>query len=442
MKISRVALIVPLFTLMACGSDNDDHKIDASLDLRLDHAGDTVTTTDTATDTVTDAPVDVATDTATDTTTDTATDTGTDTSVDGPKPPRFTRTLLVIDQVPVVDAGADGGGDASADASADGPTLVDGGSIDAAGDAPQGPFVDPNLINPWGLAFNPTGPIWVADNGTGVATVYASSGLPAALVVTIPTADGGTPPAAPTGLVFNPTTSFMGDKFIFDSEDGTIVGWQTGTAGVLRVDNSAAHAIYKGLTMALRNNVPRLYATDFHNRKIDVFDANYAKVTTTGGFADANIPAGFAPFGIQADGSVIMVTYAKQDTMMEDDVAGVGNGYIDVFDFDGVLTKRLISQGMLNSPWGLAIAPADFGGFPRALIVGNFGDGHINAYDASTGAFLSTVNDALGVPFTFPGLWALVFGNDTPGAVHNQLFFTAGGKMEDHGTLGRIDFVP
>jgi uncharacterized protein (TIGR03118 family) len=416
---------------MACGSDND-HKVDGSIDLRLDRVGDT--TTDSP---QTDAPVDVATDMATDVATDTVvdagpTDTGTDTSVDGPKAQRFTRTVLVIDRVP------DGG---AADASPDGPTLLDGGAIDASTDVPLGPFVDPNLINPWGLAFNPAGPIWVSDNGTGVSTIYASSGLPQPLVVTIPTADGGAPPSAPTGLVFNPTTVFMGDKFIFDSEDGTIVGWQTGTAGVLRVDNSAGMAVYKGLTMAMRNNIPRLYATDFHNKKVDVFDANYAKITTTGGFVDPNLPAGFAPFGIQANGSVVLVTYAKQDAAMHDDVAGVGNGYVDVFDFDGVFVQRLLSQGMLNSPWGLALAPADFG-FAHALIVGNFGDGRMNAYDASTGAFLATISDTAGLPIVAPGLWALVFGNDTPGAAHNQLFFTAGGMMEDRGTLGRIDFVP
>jgi uncharacterized protein (TIGR03118 family) len=427
MKISRVALIVPLFSLMACGSDNDDH-IDAAIDLRVDRTGDTAT--DTAQDAAVDAPADVPVDAATDTSADAGADTAVDTAVDGPKAPRFAATALVLDRFP-----PDGG-------APDAPTLADGGSIAAAGDAAAPPFVDPNLVNPWGLAFNPTGPIWVADNGTGVSTVYAPSGVPQPLIVSIPTADGGTPPAAPTGLVFNPTTSFMGDHFIFDSEDGTIVGWQTGTAGVVRVDNSAAMAVYKGLTMALRNNIPRLYATDFHNKRVDVFDANYAKVTTTGGFADPNIPAGFAPFGVQANGSVIWVTYAKQDAAMHDDVPGLGNGYVDVFDFDGVLVQRLISQGMLNSPWGIAMAPADFGGFPNALIVGNFGDGHINAYNATTGALLGPINDAAGANIVEPGLWSLVFGNDTPGAAHTQLFFTAGGAMENRGILGRIDFVP
>jgi uncharacterized protein (TIGR03118 family) len=417
MKISRVALIVPLFASLACSSSNNENKVDAS-DARLDRFGDT--TTDTAQDTAVDAPADVP-------VVDAAVDAGVDTAVDGPRAPRFAATALVFDRFQ-----PDGG-------TPDAPTLADGGPI--AADA-AGPFVDPNLINPWGLAFNPTGPIWVADNGTGVSTVYASNGMPQPLIVSIPTADGGTPPSAPTGLVFNPTTSFMGDHFIFDSEDGTIVGWQTGTAGVLRVDSSPAMAVYKGLTMALRNNIPRLYATDFHNKRVDVFDANYAKVTTTGGFADPNIPAGFAPFGIQANGSVIWVTYAKQDAAMHDDVRGVGNGYIDVFDFDGVLVTRLVSQGMLNSPWGLAMAPADFGGFPNALIVGNFGDGHINAYNATTGALLGPIDDANGANIVEPGLWSLVFGNDTPGATHTQLFFTAGGMMEDRGTLGRIDFVP
>ena len=335
----------------------------------------------------------------------------------GVNPKKVVRTVLVVDQLP--DAGVGNG--------PDGPLM---------------PTVDPNLVNPWGVAFNPTGPLWVADNGTGLSTVYGPQGQIQTLVVTIPPPTGGTPPSAPTGLVFNPTSSFLGDKFIFSSEDGTISGWQTGTTAVTRADNATAHTVYKGLALALRNNVPRLYATDFHNGKVDVYDAAYTKITTTGGFIDPNLPTGFAPFGIQAEGAAIFVTYAKQDANAEDDVKGVGNGFVDVFDFDGVLTKRLISGGALNSPWAIALAPNDFGNLSHDLLVGNFGDGHINAYDPVSGAFSSGVVDTTGAPLIIDGLWGLTFGNDTAGAAHNQLFFTAGPDDEMHGMLGRLDFVP
>jgi uncharacterized protein (TIGR03118 family) len=234
----------------------------------------------------------------------------------------------------------------------------------------------------------------------------------------------------------------MGDKFIFSSEDGTITGWQTGATAAMRDDNSPAHAVYKGLALALRNNVPRLYATDFHNGKVDVFDSGYNKITTTGGFVDPNLPAGFAPFGVHAEGAALFVTFAKQDAMAHDDVAGAGNGFLDTFDFDGVLTGRLVSGGALNSPWAMALAPSDFGNLSHDLLVGNFGDGKINAYDPSTGAFAGTAQGSPGVALTIPGLWSLVFGNDTTGAAHNQLFFTAGPQMEMHGMFGRLDFVP
>jgi uncharacterized protein (TIGR03118 family) len=304
--------------------------------------------------------------------------------------------------------------------------------------------VDPNLVNAWGLAFNPSGPIWVAANHTGLETVYSSAGAILPLVVTVPPPSGGTPPAAPTGLVFNPTnTDFMGDVFIAATEDGTIAGWPgTGTTAVKRVDNSGNNAVYKGLALATKSSVSRLFATDFHNNKVVVFDQAYAPVTTTGGFTDPNLPSGFAPFGIQAIGSEIFVTYAKQDAMAHDDVKGVGNGFVDIFDFDGTLTKRLISNGVLNSPWGLAVAPSDYGTLANALFVGNFGDGLINAYDATNGTFLSGLQDTTGAPLAIDGLWALVFGNDTTGASHDQLFFTAGPDDENHGILGRLDKSP
>jgi uncharacterized protein (TIGR03118 family) len=373
----------------------------------------------------TDTPIDNA-------TTDGALDAGD--AAPGTTTQKLALTIIVTDQI-----GGDGGLEVGPfDAAAI--EVGDGGLDGDASDAPATITVDPDLVNPWGLAFNPTGPLWVADNGTGVSTVYSATGQPVPLVVNVPVADGGTPPSAPTGLVFNATaTTFMGDKFIFSTANGTISGWQTGTAATLRVDNSPTSTVYKGLALTTVNNVARLYATDFHNAKIDVFDQTYAKVTPTGGFTDANIPTGFAPFGIQAVGAVVWVTYAKQDATKTVDVAGAGNGYVDVFDFDGNLTRRAISQGALDAPWGIAIAPADFGAFSNALLVGNFGDGHINAYNAATGTLLGAALDLNGVPLAIDGLWSLVFGNDTNGAPHNRLFFTAGPKMETHGLLGHLD---
>src|SRR5581483_5445597 len=182
-----------------------------------------------------------------------------------------------------------------------------------ADEAPDGgATADPNLINPWGIAFNPAGPIWVSDNHTGVATIYSSAGAIVPLVATVPTPAGGTPPSAPTGQVYNGGTGFMGDKFIFSTEDGTISGWASGATATLRADKSAGGTVYKGLTLATKAGVARIYATDFHNGKVDVFSDTYAAVPTTGGFTDQSIPAGFAPFGVQAVGATIYVAYAKQ----------------------------------------------------------------------------------------------------------------------------------
>jgi uncharacterized protein (TIGR03118 family) len=423
MKISRLALIIPFVAAMACSSNNntsidarDAEVLDGS---KIDHPSTDGIVSDVA------EPVDTASDVPVTPVDGPAPDAGAPDAaapdvaiVDaGVNPQKIVQTVLVVDQLP--DAGVGNG--------PDGPLM---------------PTVDPNLVNPWGVAFNPTGPLWVADNGTGLSTVYGPQGQILPVVVTIPPATGGTPPSAPSGLVFNPTSSFLGDKFIFSSENGTIAGWQTGTTAVTRADNATAHTVYKGLALGLRDNVPRLYATDFHNGKVDAYDLAYNKITTSGGFADATIPAGFAPFGIQAEGAIIFVTYAKQDALAMDDVKGVGNGFVDMFDFDGVLTKRMISGGALNSPWGIAFAPSDFGTLSHLMLVGNFGDGHINAYDPTSGAFSSSLIGTTGGLLVIPGLWGLTFGNDTAGAAHNQLFFTAGPDDEMHGVLGRLDFVP
>lgn len=309
---------------------------------------------------------------------------------------------------------------------------------------------DPNLVNAWGISFPPTGPFWISDNHTGLATVYNGNGQPFPidnpLVVTIPPPANGAPPAAPTGLVFHAGPGFevqLGRPalFIFATEDGTVSGWNPmadATHAILKVDNSASKAIYKGLALATSNGVSRLYAANFFAGTIDVFDSSFAPVTLSGRFQDSTIPSGFAPFDIQNIGGKLWVTYAKQDDQKEDDVSGDGNGFINVFDFDGVLLQRFAQHGPLNSPWGLAMAPANFGAFSGALLVGNFGNGRINAFDASSGDFLGSLREPSGRPLEIDGLWALIFGNGANAGVTDRLYFTAGPDDEQHGLFGEI----
>ncbi|MBV9121892.1 MAG: TIGR03118 family protein, partial [Planctomycetes bacterium] len=272
---------------------------------------------------------------------------------------------------------------------------------------------DPNLINPWGLAFSPAGPFWIADGGTGVSTLYNAAGqspVPgSSLVVQLPPAGvelSGTA-GAPTGVVFNDGPSFQvaeGGKsapslFLFATEDGAIAGWNPRVdpyRAVLAVDNSAsaAGAVYTGLALADTPAGTFLYAANFHTGTIDVFDQDFHPVHGAGAFADPSLPAGYAPFNIQDLGGRLYVTYALQDAARQEDAAGPGHGFLDVFDLQGHRLQRLASQGPLNSPWGLALAPEDFGAFRNDLLVGNFGDGHINAFDPATGAFLGRLQDA------------------------------------------------
>jgi uncharacterized protein (TIGR03118 family) len=307
-------------------------------------------------------------------------------------------------------------------------------------------ITDTNLVNPWGIAFGPSTFFWISDNHAGVSTLYNSTGAVQSLVVTIPPPAGAQPPAAPTGIVFNGSTNFdLGGapaRFIFAAEDGTITAWNSGPNAVLKADNSGSDAIYKGL--ALAND--HLFASDFHNGKVDVFDASFAPVTVAGNFADPTIPTGFAPFGIAAIGGNIYVSYAKQDAGAEDDIPGNGNGYINVFDASGNFVKRFASNGALNSPWAMTVAPATFGPFGGALLVGNFGDGVINAFDLSTGSPLGQLQDAKGNVISIQGLWDLKFGNGTQAGDPNKLYFTAGiagdGVVEDHGLFGALSFTP
>ncbi len=315
---------------------------------------------------------------------------------------------------------------------------------DLASDQAGAAHADPKLINAWGLAFGPTGTAWVAANGSGVIQLYDSTGTPSATLpsVTIPLPAGATGTATPTGQVFNGNAAlFAGDTFIVATEDGTIAGWQQqdGATAMLRVDNSHASAIYKGITIGTLNGVWRLYAADFHNARVDVFDSNYAPLTLTNAFVDPNLPAGFAPFNVYAVGSKIYVSYAKQSGDAVDDVKGPGNGFIDVYDFDGAAQARLVSQGALNSPWGMVLAPANFGAASNTLIVGNFGDGRIHSYTPDGGQLVTTFKNGNGSDVTIDGLWSLVFGGGQSGEAGNQLFFTAGPADEMHGVFGRMD---
>ena len=298
---------------------------------------------------------------------------------------------------------------------------------------------DPNLINPWGMAASATSPIWVSDNGTGLASLYNGAGDTQALVVTVPHALGGNAPSTPTGQVFNGGSEFNGDRFIFATADGTISGWRgaLGTNAELLVDNSPSGAGYKGLAIADIAGDTYLYAADFSGGKIDVMKGAGAP-GITGNFTDPNLPSGYAPFNIQYIGGNLVVTYAKQDATGMDDIAGPGNGFVDVFDTNGNLIKRLVSGGALNSPWGVALAPIDFGQFSNALLVGNSGDGIINAYDFLTGNLLGSLDDITNNPITIDGLRALSFGNGGNGGLTNELFFTAGPNDGANGLLGKI----
>ena len=308
---------------------------------------------------------------------------------------------------------------------------------------------DPNLVNSWGLAINPNSNIfWVADNGTGVSTLYRPDGTPFPvgnpLVVTIPPTSADTEPpihSAPTGIVFNPFAKlFKGAIFIFDGEDGSVAAWSGGASAVIEVDNSASGAVYKGLALAVRPNVvPTLYATNFHSGHVDIFDSQFGPVTIAGSFVDPNPPpvptgaSGWGPFNIAAIDNHIYVTFAAQDADKHDDVRGPGNGFVDVFNTQGAFIKRLITGGNLNSPWGLAKVPfSGFGGLgPHVLLVGNFGDGFINAFQIQSGEFRGQLLHRKDQPLAFNGLWSLFFFN-------GRLYFTAGIADEADGLFGFI----
>ena len=302
---------------------------------------------------------------------------------------------------------------------------------------------DASLVNGWGLVAGPTTPWWTSNNGTNTSTLYNGAGTKSALTVSVP---GG-----PTGIVFNGNASDFAvtqngktgsARFIFATEGGQILGWSptvNGTVAIPGVDRSSTGAVYKGL--ATVND--RLYATDFHNNRVDVFDASFAPVTAA--FKDASIPKGYAPFGIQAINGNVFVTYAKQDAQKKDDVPGGGAGYVDEFAPDGKLVARVAKGGRKNAPpnapWGLALAPASFAPFGGDLLIGNFGDGRISAYqDRGNGhwVYKGQLRTGNGTLLAIDGLWGIAFGNDAAAGPSGTLYYAAGPGDEAHGAFGSI----
>ncbi len=336
---------------------------------------------------------------------------------------------------------------------------------------------DPVLQNAWGIAFSPAGsPFWVNDNVTGCSTLYTGDGTKLGLQVSIPLpgnvvapgscqpVDPNNPPnptpAAPTGIVWNPSAAFLvpGTKipavFIFATEDGTLSAWAGGlnpsNNAVLAVDNSAsptaaAGAVYKGLVFGLSAKGGFLYATNFRAGRIDVFgppgaDGQFTAVTTGGGFVDGGLPAGYAPFGIANIDGDLFVTYARQDAAKHDDVAGPGHGFVDVFDTDGHLLRRFASRGSLNSPWGVTRASFAFGRFSGRILIGNFGNGRIGAFN-NDGTFAGELEDADGNPLAIDGLWTLTLGGGR-GSSSDSLYYAAGPNDEVNGSFGTIAPAP
>jgi len=302
---------------------------------------------------------------------------------------------------------------------------------------------DPNLKNPWGMSYAPGGVFWVSDNTSGLSTLYDGTGKTQGLVVTIPAAGGGSNGPV-SGQVYNSTSDFAipgggGAAFIFDSEDGLVTAWGGGASATTVADRSATGAVYKGLALATNGGANFLYAANFNSGSVDVFDKTYTLVNS---FTDPNMAAGYAPFGIALLNNLLYVTYAKQNAAKHDDVAGPGNGYVDVFQTNGTLVKRLVSNGPLNAPWGLAIAPSGFGNLGGALLVGNFGDGTIHAFNATTGLAMGVLQTKTGATITIPGLWGLMYGNGASGGPTSSLYFTAGPNQEANGLMGTITVSP
>ncbi|MGA3236873.1 MAG: TIGR03118 family protein [Bryobacteraceae bacterium] len=334
-------------------------------------------------------------------------------------------------------------------------------------------YQDPNLKNPWGAGFGAT-PIWVGNNSAGTATLYAGTGVAVQKVVTIPQAGNAGTTGPVTGVIYNPFTSnanafdVQAGKpalFIFCSEDGVISGWNqsvSGSAASILFDNSKSGAVYTGCAVGGTAAAPYIFAANFNAGTVDVYDSNLnlnpAPYNQSGvpqpysgssSFSNPAIPAGFAPYNIQNINGTLFVTYAQQNAQQKASVGGPGNGYVAMFNPGGSLIANLVAQGPLNSPWGMAIAPANFGPFAGALLVGNFADGKINAFNATSGAFLGALNDAAGNPIAIPGLWSLNFGSGSDSEDPGTLYITAGigggpnnDPVQSHGLLASIQAAP
>jgi uncharacterized protein (TIGR03118 family) len=325
--------------------------------------------------------------------------------------------------------------------------LVSDGFVKAAN-------TDKNLVNPWGISYSPTGDFWVSDNGTGLTTLYDGTGAVQSLVVTIPKPGGGT--SGPSGQVFNGTGAFNITEgsatgsafFIFVSEDGTISGWNPSVDpanAVTAVDNSASGAVYKGVALYTdKAGNSFLLAANFHSGFVEVYDGNFKLLTKFrdhGGAHAQPIPFNYSPFNVAVLNGHIYVSYARAKPGKHDDLAGEGHGFVDQVTFGGRLVQRIASHGPLNSPWGMAIAPSSFGPFANALLVGNFGDGHVSAYNAAKGTYLGQLPGAEGEPLEIDGLWALIPGNGGGAGSTSDLYFTAGPAAEAHGLLGSLAWM-
>lgn len=320
---------------------------------------------------------------------------------------------------------------------------------DAGGVSPTAANTDSNLVNPWGLSRASGSPWWAADNGTGLSTLYDAAGIPQSLVVTIPPPKGSTSTAAPSGTVYNYTSAFPAapgkpSVFLFVTEDGTISGWNPGvdpTKAALIIDRSK-FAEYKGCAIAQTASGPRFYATNFTSGNVEVFDGRFHRVMLPRyAFRDNRLPDDFVPFNIQNVGGDLVVTFAHREEGSRDEDHGAGVGYVSIFDTDGRLIQRLQHGKFLNAPWGVVETPADFGAFSHRLLIGNFGDGTIAAFDLISGRYEGKVLDATGKAIAIEGLWALSFGNGNKAGSSTDLYFTAGPSDESHGLFGKISAV-
>jgi uncharacterized protein (TIGR03118 family) len=297
---------------------------------------------------------------------------------------------------------------------------------------------DAQLSNPWGISFIPGQPFWIANNNGGTSTLYDAQGNKDALVVSIPVAaHNPCPQGCPTGTVANSQAGVFGNgAFLFDTEDGIIANWTGQGNAVTVVDNSGAGAVYKGLALLNNNEGAFLLAANFNSGKIDVFDHNFNPTHLAGSLTDPHLPAGYAPHGVKVIANVILVAYAIPDAAKHDPVIGAGLGIVDAFDTEGNFTRTFAMGGMLNAPWGMVMAPATFGPFSSDVLIGNFGDGTMNAYDTQ-GHFVGQVTDSAGHAIVNPGLWDMVFGAGGTGDP-STLYFTAGGANQTSGLFATL----